>query len=84
MRRVVVHIDRLVLKNFHYEDRHAVAGGLSQELGRLIAEPGVARHLTSRTDTARLEGGKVHITSGMQPIRIGTYAARKIAREIKS
>ena len=37
MKRVVVHIDRLVLNGFRHADRHAIAAGLQQELGRVFA-----------------------------------------------
>jgi len=48
MRRVIVTIDRLTLKGVRYEDRHAVAQGLQEQLAALFAEPGMAERLVSR------------------------------------
>lgn len=45
MRRVVVTIDRLVLKGFRFEDRHAIAQGLQEQLTQLLAEPGMAQQI---------------------------------------
>lgn len=84
MNRVIVHIDRLVLKGFRHEDRYGVAEGLRQELGRLLAEPSVARRLASRGDAARVGAGQLRLTPGMPPVRIGERAAGSIAREIGS
>jgi hypothetical protein len=38
MTRVVVHIDRLVLRGFRHEDKHAFAEGLQEEISRLFAD----------------------------------------------
>jgi hypothetical protein len=38
MKRVVVHVDRLLLKGFRHEDRHTIAVGLQRELGRVFAD----------------------------------------------
>ncbi len=45
MRRIVVNIDSLVLKGFRYEDRHAIAQGLQQQLATLFAGPGMVERL---------------------------------------
>ena len=84
MRRVFVHIDRLVLKGFRHEDRHALAEGLRGELGRQFAEPDALWHLVSRGDVSRLDVGEVRIESEAKPSRVGAQAARGIARGIKS
>ena len=84
MRRVIVHIDSLVLKGFRHEDRYDIAEGLRQELSHLLAGPDVARHLVSRGDSAQLETGGVRIAPGARPSGIGAQAARGIAREIES
>ena len=84
MKRVIVHIDSLVLKGFRHEDRYALAEGLQRELSRLFAEPGVARHLVSRGDSAKVEAGGVRVAPGALPSWIGAQAAHSIAQEIKS
>jgi hypothetical protein len=84
MKRLPVHIDRLLLKGVRHEDRHAIAERLQHELGRLLAEPGVARRLATTTDTARLKTATVRVAWGKRPVRLGTFTARNIVREFKS
>jgi hypothetical protein len=84
MKRVVVHIDRLVLKGFPNQDWYALAGGLQQELGRLFAEPNAARQLAARGNVWQLKVGSVRVSPNTAPAKVGTQAARGIAREIKS
>ena len=84
MTRVVVHIDRLVLKGFPHQDRQALAEGLQQELGRLFAEPDAARQLAARADVGQLKVSGVRVGPSTAPANVGTQAARGIARGIKS
>lgn len=84
MTRVVVHIDRLVLKGFPHQDRRALAEGLRQELGRLFAEPNAAHQLTAQGDVVRLKVNDVRVAATTSPATVGTQAARTIAREFES
>jgi hypothetical protein len=84
MRRVVVHIDRLVLKGVRREDRNSLAEGLRQELTLQFAEPGIAMHLPSETHVPRLHGGRIRLGPVVAPASIGARAARRIAKVIKS
>jgi hypothetical protein len=85
MKRVIVHIDRLVLKGFRYEDRHSLSEGLREELSRLLlAEPNAAAHFVSRGNLPRLKVDGVRIEPAAKPSAIGAQVARGIAREIKS
>jgi hypothetical protein len=84
MKRVVVHIDRLVLKGFPHQDRHALAEGLQQELGRLFADPNAARQLASRGDAEQLKVSGLRVSPTSSPVTVGTQTARGIAREIGS
>ncbi len=82
MKRIVVHIDRLVLDGYRYEDRHIIAAGLQQELVRLLAEPGMAGRLTDLGDAARLRSGNISIGHAARPAQIGVAAAGGIAKGI--
>lgn len=82
MKRVIVHIDSLVLKGFRPEDRHAVAEGLRRELGRLLATPEAAGLLAQRDDAGRLNLGAVRLAHATQPARVGEGAAQGIVRGI--
>lgn len=80
MKRVIVHIDSLVLKGFRHEDRHAVAQGLQQELERLLARADHAGNLTARDRVSRLRLQGVRVDNGASPQSIGTQVARVIVR----
>ena len=83
MRRVVVHIDRLVLNGFRHEDRHAIAAGLQQELGRVFADREAASLLGAMGDMSRLHVSGVHIEQGSKPQRVGESVAQGIGKEIR-
>ena len=83
MKRVVVHIDRLVLKGFCPEDRHAIAVGLEQELGRVFADREAVSLLRSMGDVSRLQVGGVPVGRGSKPQRVGESVAQGIGKEIK-
>lgn len=83
-RRVVIHIDELVLRGFRPEDRHAIAEGLQAELARLYAaSPDAVQALASRGDTARLRIGDVNLTPGTRPGQVGSQLAEGIHRGFK-
>ena len=80
-RRIVIHIDELVLRGFRPEDRHAIAEGLQAELARLYAtSPDALQALTGRGDVARLRIGEVSVTAGSRPARVGRQLAGGIQR----
>lgn len=82
MKRVIVHIDSLVLRGFKREDRHAFAAGLQQEFARLFADPHAAQQLTARGDLSRLRVGSIDINLDAKPQGVGAEAARGIGREL--
>ena len=83
MKRVVVHIDSLVLKGFRHEDRHAIALGLQQELSRVLADSQAVQGLTALGDRSRLQVGSLHIEHGAKPQPVGEQVARGIGKEMK-
>ncbi|ASL26558.1 hypothetical protein [Azotobacter chroococcum] len=82
MKHVVVHIDRLVLKGFRPEDRHAIAAGLQQELARVFADGEVVSLLQARGDMPRLRVSSVPVEPGAKPQRVGQSVAQGIGKEI--
>lgn len=84
MTRVVLHIDRLVLKGFERQAREGIAEGLREELTRLLAAPEVARQLQSRHGIPALKVGAIRIQAGAPPAAIGVQAARGIVRGVGS
>jgi hypothetical protein len=84
MTRVVVHIDRLVLKGFRLEDRHTLSEGSREKLPPLFAEPCATWRLLLRRDLSCLKVNALQIKPEAKSSGIGTQAARGIAWEIKS
>ncbi len=80
MRRVVVNIESLVLKGFRFEDRHAIAQGLQEQLSLLLAEPGMAERLTSLGEVPRLRTKAISIPGEASPRRTGTDVADGIGK----
>jgi len=83
MKRVVLHIDSLVLKGFRHEDRHGIAEGMQQELGRMFADPQAAQQLTASGDISRLRVGSIQIGQGAKPQGIGLQVAQGIGKGMK-
>jgi hypothetical protein len=84
VKRVVVHIDRLVLAGFGRADRDAVAGALRAELERQLARPDAVRDLAARGHVARLGLGRVNIVPRATPEGSGAQAGQAIARGLGS
>lgn len=82
MKRVIVHVDSLWLNGFRPEDRHALAAGLQQDLGRAFADPQLVSRLTDGADTSRLNVGSVHVAQGALPRGVGASVARGIGRRL--
>lgn len=83
VKRVVVHIDRLVLGGFAGEDRDAVLSGLRVELARLMAAPGAADAAASIGSVAALRAPTIRAHPESTPLEIGTAAARAIGGALK-
>ena len=82
MKRVVVHIDRLVLKGFRNADSHAFSEGMRGELARLLADPATGERLGSLGHVSSLHTGKVRLAQDAKPHGSGISAARAIAKGI--
>jgi hypothetical protein len=78
MRRVVVHIDSVVLKGFQHADGHAVAQGLQQELLRLISQPAVAQRLEQLGSIPSVRAGGFVVAHAAHPAQMGADAATQI------
>ena len=83
MKRVVLHIDSLVLKGFQHEDRQGIAEGLQQELTRLFADPQSSQQLTASGDMSRLRAGSIHIRHDANPQHVGLQVAQGIGKGMK-
>jgi hypothetical protein len=84
MKRIVLHIDHLLLKGFQQADRHDIASGIQQELTRLYSEPHSASQLMQQGNAARLHIGNVSISHGANGQHTGKQIARGISKGIKT
>lgn len=78
MTRVIVNIDRLILKGFRFEDRHAIAQGLQEQLTRLLADPGMAERIGAVGNLPHLRVAPIHLAPETQPHDVGVAAANSI------
>ncbi len=79
-RRVIVNIDSLVLKGVRYEDRHAVAQGLQEQLTELFSEPHIVQRLSQTGSIPHLRVGPVAIPAEVKPQQAGQAAADGIGK----
>jgi len=84
MKRVILHIDSLVLRGFRHEDRHGIAEGLQQELSQMFADPQTAQQLMANGNVSRLRGGSVSIGHSAKPQCVGLQVAQNIGKGMKT
>lgn len=77
MTRLVLHIDRLVLRGIEPHDAKAISAGLQAELQRRLATPGAVDALVEGGDRARLRL-QTH-TAGQAPASGARALGRAIA-----
>jgi hypothetical protein len=82
MKRVIVHIDRVVLNGFRTADPHAIGEGMRGELARLLAGPTAGAQLASLGHVSSLHAGKVRLAQDAKPQRLGISAGRAIVKGI--
>ena len=64
MRRIVLHIDRLVLRGIERADAASVASSIQAELQRRLAIPGAVASFTEAGDAHRIKAGTVQVAHG--------------------
>jgi hypothetical protein len=82
MKRVIVHIDRMVLKGFRNTDAPAIGEGMRGELARLLADPATGERLASLGHVSSHDAGKVRLAQDAKPQRLGISAGRAIVKGI--
>ena len=83
MKRIVLHIDRLVLTGLPRGDRRAIGESLRKELGLQLSRPQAVRDLFGRHDAPRVRVADVALGSGTSATQVGTRIARGVARGLK-
>ncbi|MDO9598366.1 MAG: hypothetical protein Q7J47_11665 [Azoarcus sp.] len=83
MKRIVVHIDRLVLRGIDAGDAAAVSAGVQAgveaELQRLQGEAGAAAHLAAGCHLARISAGSVQLGANSTGSDTGHQIGQAIA-----
>ena len=79
--RVILHIDRLVLRGVAPEQRDALVGALREELGRRLADPAYRKALSSRQVAG--VGPAPLAVRGASGEGLGRQSARLIAKGIR-
>ena len=84
MKRIVLHIGRLVLGGFGAEDRDVIAETLRSELANQLRVPGLAERLAVPSDRARMRLGRVVLAQAANPSSVGQGLAAHIGKGLKS
>jgi hypothetical protein len=80
MKSVRVDIEQLVLKGFRYEDRHAIAAALQDELAQLLAAPEMAARLANLGQVPHLSVDAFSVEGNPKPRQIGAETGRAIGK----
>jgi hypothetical protein len=80
MRRVIVNIDSLVLRGFRYEDRHAIAAAVQEELARALMAPDAAARVAQLESRPQMRIGNVNVEAKAKPHQVGLETGRAVAR----
>lgn len=83
MRRVVINIDRLVLRHFGRTDSQAISDAIRAELARGLADPATTARLAALGSVVSRHAGNVRLPHGGSPHALGTAAGRAIGRGIQ-
>lgn len=78
--RIHLSIDTLVLRGVRPEDRHALARGLSEEMTRLLGQPGVASRLVRDGSQPVLRLPRLRFSSAPAARTLGVQVGRAIGR----
>jgi len=82
MTRVVLHIDRLVLRGVDRADAAAVSAGLKGQLQHLLVGPDAARALAAAGNAYRVKAGEVRIARHRGATAMGRAVASSIVRGV--
>ena len=80
MRRVVVHVDRLLLRGFARGDAARLAAGLRTELGALLGGDGALAVLSHHATAQIVRAGTVRVPEGGSATAVGRAVATRIVR----
>jgi hypothetical protein len=83
VKQLIVHIDRLVLRGFRPEDRHAIAAGLQEGLADALNGAHGATQSAFPEAVPTLRAGRVEVGPGTSVQQIGGEVARVVGKRVK-
>ena len=81
---IELHIQELVLHGFDARDRHRIRDAVERELGRLLAEQGLASAMIGKAEIAALDPGTFSVTPDANPENTGGLIARAIYKGLRT
>jgi hypothetical protein len=78
MRRIIVSIDTLVLKDFPYEGRHAIAAAMQDEITRVLTARDAATRVAQLGSLAKLRINDVDVAPDAKPPQVGAATGRAV------
>jgi hypothetical protein len=84
MKRIVMHVDRLLLRGFTRSDAARLATGLRVELQSLLRGDAAVAALSGHENAHVVRAGTVRVAQGSSAAAVGRAAATRIVRGAKS
>ena len=79
MRRLVLHIDRIVLDGLTPPDLHAFGQGLQDALSAALADPQTQQAWARQPGSARIDAGSLRVAAGTGAAELGARTGSYIA-----
>jgi hypothetical protein len=84
MTRVVLHIDKLILRGIERADAPAIAAAIEAQLEQSLGAPGMANSLGELGNRRQVNAGVVDATAVGGARQLGRQAARQIVKGVTS
>jgi hypothetical protein len=80
VKKVVFHVERLVLNGFQPQDRRLLAASLQTELNQRLSARDTVRQIAVHGDSARIDVAGLSIPRALKPEEVGAWVARAVVR----
>ncbi len=84
MTRVVVYIDKLVLRGINRAEAPAISAGIEAQLQQMLVAPGMAESLVEAGDRHRIKAGPVDFSKAGGARQLGRKAGIGIVKGVTS
>lgn len=83
MTRVIVHIDKLVLRGIDRADTAEISAGIRAQLKSQLVEPGGVETLATVGDRSRIQAGTAQVDQACVASSLGRNIGNRIAKGVK-